>query len=279
MTLQIVPMTEHHLDAALALTQHLRWPHRRQDWQQALALGTGLAAEEQGELVGTFLFWQWGTHIATVGLVIVADHAQGKGTGRQLMQAALKKLEGYTVRLHATEAGKPLYRKLGFVAHGEVNQQQTPSLPAITALPVQPGALLRQAQHADSREMIALDTAAHGQHRPALITLLLNDADCTVLTCQDAIVGFASVREFGHGYVVGPVIAHTNAQAKILISNCLSRLAGAFVRIDSPREAELTPWLNGLGLQTVDTTAVMVRGIPYSPGTSHIYALMSQAMG
>jgi len=39
MTLELKAMNETHLDAAYALTQQLKWPHRRADWQQALLLG------------------------------------------------------------------------------------------------------------------------------------------------------------------------------------------------------------------------------------------------
>ncbi len=76
MTLEIKAMNETHLDAAYALTQQLKWPHRRADWQQALLLGEGLAAQEHGTLVGTLLFWRWGKDYATLGLVIVDDAQQ-----------------------------------------------------------------------------------------------------------------------------------------------------------------------------------------------------------
>lgn len=280
MTIQLTPMTEHHLDAAWALTQHLRWPHRREDWQQALALGEGLIAEAQGELLGTILFWRWGQHYATIGLVIVAKHAQGNGLGRRLMQAALARLEGYNVRLHATEAGQPLYEKLGFTAHGEMLQHQTPSLPQVAVSDAEPGLQLRDAQHSDADALIALDTQAHGQHRPALMHQLLNNAvRCRVLVHQGNVVGFAAVRRFGHGYVVGPVIAASPSQAKWMISDGLSRLAGQFVRLDSARDEGLTPWLNALGLHTVDAPVLMMRGTPWVSRQYRAVALMTQAMG
>ena len=51
MTIEFVAMNETHLDAAFALTQQVKWPHRRADWQQALRLGEGLVAVEKGRVI------------------------------------------------------------------------------------------------------------------------------------------------------------------------------------------------------------------------------------
>ena len=113
--------------------------HRRDDWQQALRLGEGVVALENGALIGTILCWRWGPEYATLGLVIVDDAQQGRGIGRQLMQRALEKLAGSNVRLHATAAGQPLYARLGFVATGHVEQHQSRELRALSAPACAPG--------------------------------------------------------------------------------------------------------------------------------------------
>lgn len=281
MTLELKAMNETHLDAAFALTQRLKWPHRRADWQQALLLGDGLVAEENGALVGTILFWRWGKEYATLGLVIVDDAQQGRGIGKQLMQAALAKLEGSNVRLHATAAGQPLYEKLGFVATGHVEQHQCRELAAVPAIPCGPQQRIRSAGAQDAAVLTALDRQAHGQHRPLLITHLLDSAErFVVLEENGTAAGFASLRRFGHGYAIGPVVASNLANARLLVSELLSGMSGQFVRIDTDRSAGLGPWLNELGLVEVDAPTTMVKGQPWQreSGGMQAFGLMSQAM-
>lgn len=281
MTLELKAMNETHLDAAFALTQRLKWPHRRADWQQALLLGDGLVAEENGVLVGTILFWRWGKEYATLGLVIVDDAQQGRGIGKQLMQAALAKLEGSNVRLHATAAGQPLYEKLGFVATGHVEQHQCRELAAVPAIPCGPQQRIRSAGVQDAAVLTALDRQAHGQHRPLLITHLLDSAErFVVLEENGTAAGFANLRRFGHGYAIGPVVARNLANARLLVSELLSGMSGQFVRIDTDRSAGLGLWLNELGLVEVDAPTTMVKGQPWQPesGGMQAFGLMSQAM-
>jgi predicted N-acetyltransferase YhbS len=281
MTLELKAMNETHLDAAFALTQRLKWPHRRADWQQALLLGDGLVAEENGVLVGTILFWRWGKEYATLGLVIVDDAQQGRGIGKQLMQAALAKLEGSNVRLHATAAGQPLYEKLGFVATGHVEQHQCRELAAVPAIPCGPQQRIRSSGVQDAAVLTALDRQAHGQHRPLLITHLLDSAErFVVLEENGTAAGFANLRRFGHGYAIGPVVARNLANARLLVSELLSGMSGQFVRIDTDRSAGLGLWLNELGLVEVDAPTTMVKGQPWQPesGGMQAFGLMSQAM-
>jgi predicted N-acetyltransferase YhbS len=281
MTLELKAMNETHLDAAFALTQRLKWPHRRADWQQALLLGDGLVAEEDGALVGTILFWRWGKEYASLGLVIVDDAQQGRGIGKQLMQAALAKFEGSNVRLHATAAGQPLYEKLGFVATGHVEQHQCRELAAVPAIPCGPQQHIRSAGAQDAAMLTALDRQAHGQHRPLLITHLLDSAErFVVLEENGTAAGFASLRRFGHGYAIGPVVASNLANARLLVSELLSGMSGQFVRLDTDRSAGLGPWLNELGLVEVDAPTTMVKGQPWrlESGGMQAFGLMSQAM-
>ena len=276
--INIVSMSDAHLDSAVALTQRLKWPHRRADWQQALALGEGLVAEEEGQLLGTLLFWRWGDY-ATLGLVIVAEEAQGKGLGRQLMQTAITKLEGCNLRLHATEMGKGLYEKLGFVTTGQIAQYQCRELADFTAVLPAKGQVLRPARAEEAPALTALDTQAHGLHRPALIASLYASAErFIVLEEQGNVEGFACLRRFGHGYTIGPIICRSLPQAKVLVSELLSGLSGQFIRIDTDSEYGTGDWLNTLGLAQVDCPTTMVRGKPWQPEGVRAFGLMSQAM-
>ncbi|NWA61309.1 GNAT family N-acetyltransferase [Pantoea sp. B9002] len=274
-------MTQDDIEHGYAITQQLKWPHRREDWQQALALGEGVVAEENGAFVGSAFGWRWGEQAATIGLVVVNPQFQGRGTGKQLMLALLEKFPDYNIRLHATEMGKGLYQKLGFEVTGHIQQHQTRELAAVPAVNIPAGLTLRNAQAADADLLIELDHQANGMWRPALINSLITDFQTVLL--QDAeqrVHGFASLRRFGHGWAIGPVIALNIAIAQTLVAALMQGLRGEFVRIDTDGALPLAAWLETLGLVQVDAPTTMIRGTPWSPqaGEMQAFGLMTQAM-
>lgn len=273
-------MTADDLAAAHALSADLRWPHRPADWEQVFALGDGLVAERDGAVVGTALRWRWGPQHATLGLVIVAPACQGRRIGHRLMTALLEGLEDRSVLLHATPEGRGLYERLGFVRTGEVRQHQGTALPApLVALGA--GWRLRPAGSNDAAALKALDAAARGMPRDALIDELLASAEATVVLDHDGQArGFAMLRRFGRGHIIGPVAAPDAEGAKALIAHLSGLSAGRFVRIDIDFDSGLAEWLESLGLLRVDAPTTMVRGEPLAvqPGV-RLFALATQALG
>ena len=275
------PMTAADLPLAHALTAELRWPHRPADLAQVFAHAEGIVAERDGELVGTALRWRWGERHATIGLVVVSPACQGRRLGHRLMSALLEELEGCTVLLHATAEGRGLYERLGFVRTGELRQHQGVAQPApLVALPT--GWRLRPAGQSEAASLQALDAAARGMPRDALIADLLAASDaCVVLDHDNAPRGFAMLRRFGRGHAIGPVVAPDAEGAKALIAHLAGMNAGNFTRIDIDFASGLAEWLESIGLLRVDTLTTMVRGAPLAmpPGGPSLFAIVTQATG
>lgn len=274
-------MTQDDIEHGYAITQQLKWPHRREDWQQALALGEGVVAEEQGQFVGSAFGWRWGDSAATIGLVVVNPACQGRGIGKQLMLAVMEKFPDCVIRLHATEMGQGLYEKLGFVVKGTIQQHQTRELAAVPVVNIPTGLTLRNAQADDVELLTELDHQAHGMWRPQLIQTLVADHQTVLLQDpQQQVQGFASLRRFGHGWAIGPVIARHVDVAQALVAALMQGLGGEFVRIDTDSALPLANWLESLGLVKVDAPTTMYRGMPWSPqaGEMQAFGLMTQAM-
>ncbi|MDQ0571010.1 ribosomal protein S18 acetylase RimI-like enzyme [Variovorax paradoxus] len=275
------PMTAADLPRAHALTAELRWPHRPADWELMFSHAEGVAAERDGELVATGLRWLWGKTHATIGLVIVSPACQGRRIGHRLMSALLEGLEDRTVLLHATAEGRGLYERLGFVRTGEVRQHQGIALPA-PLIALQPGWRLRPAGLNELPALQALDTAARGMPRDALVAELLQNADaCVVLDHDNEPKGFAMLRRFGRGHSIGPVVAPDAEGAKALIAHLAGLNAGNFTRIDIDFDSGLAEWLESIGLLRVDAPTTMVRGdaLAASAQGPALFALVTQAVG
>ena len=273
-------MTTADLPAAHALTDELRWPHRPVDWDQAFRRAEGLVAVRDGEIVGTGLRWRWGAQHATIGLIVVAPACQGRRIGHRLMTALLEGLEGCSVLLHATSEGRGLYERLGFVRTGEIRQHQGVAQPA-PLIALGPERRLRPATEADLETLRALDTAARGMPRPALIDELFRDADTTVVLDEDGRArGFAMLRRFGRGHAIGPVVAPEAEGAQALIAHLSGLNAGRFTRIDIDFDSGFGEWLESLGLLRVDAPTAMVRGAPLArDANARLYAIVTQALG
>ena len=148
----LVAFSPDHLDAAV------RWPHRREDWQMALALSIGcVAIAADARVIGTVLMTPYGNSAGTINMVIVDEAERGQGLGRRLMQQAMTLAGDRRLQLVATEDGLPLYEKLGFRPTSEIVQHQGQLAPAVA-----PSDAVRAAAPDDIAAIAALDAAAFG---------------------------------------------------------------------------------------------------------------------
>jgi GNAT superfamily N-acetyltransferase len=164
--LDLVPFKPSYLEGALALSRQAGWPHRLEDWEMVLALGTGVAVLADDSVVGTALTTRYGADCATINMVIVAESMRGRGLGRKLMDAAIDGAGGLPCRLIATQEGIPLYRKLGFRETGTVLQHHG----VCRATEAPEG--VEWATSEDFSSIVALDKKAFGANRRDLLSYL-----------------------------------------------------------------------------------------------------------
>jgi GNAT superfamily N-acetyltransferase len=267
------------VDAAHALSTAVQWPHRAVDWMLALDLGEGFVGERDGAIVATAIRWRWGPDAATVGLIIVKPEMQGQRIGEKLMALLLGGLGDCSVQLYATREGRRLYERHGFSAVGQARQLQGLVAPA-PLVELKRGVRLRPLGSRDTDRLVKLDSAATGMDRSALIEKLLQAGEAVVLDADSEARGFAVLRRFGRGHLIGPVVATDDDDARALIGHCVNLCAGKFVRIDIDASTDLAPWLEALGLQSAGEPIAMLRGpAPARSKSIRTFALASQAFG
>lgn len=270
-------MNERDVPAAHELSQALRWPHRVEDWQFVLRLGTGFVAEENGEVIGTGLCWKQGQQ-ASLGMIIVSPAHQGKGIGSELMRLVLEALGNRCTLLNATPAGQPLYERLGFVATGTIWQHQG-TMNAVDPVVLAAGETLRPFEPGDIETLTDLANRATGMSRGDLLKSLLPMAETVVLERNGEAVGFSVMRRFGRGYAIGPVVASDSERAKALIACWSGAYTGSFVRVDITGTSGLQDWLAQAGLVQVDTVVAMARhGVPPADSGLKQFAIINQAL-
>lgn len=244
-----------------ALSISVRWPHRPKDWDTLRRAGRGIVAVDGiGRVFGSAMWFPHGDDFATIGVVITTPRTQAQGGGRWLMDQVLEQCGDRNLALNATHAAYPLYVSLGFTTEGIVFMRQGEVPLALPAMPALDGEL--QALSSDRlNEIIELDTRAFGTNREKLLALLSANASIQTLSRGGKIVGYSMCREFGRGYVIGPMVARNDLDAVHLTAVHLRNLAGRFVRLDTrEKDGVFATFLEQCALGVAETVTTMSKG-------------------
>lgn len=265
------------LPAMYQLSFEQGWPHRVDDWLLMMDLAEALVLEDKSGVIGCGLRITQGES-ASLALILVHHSCRGRGLGKRLMAALVEQSPTPSLFLNATREGAPLYRKYGFRDVGCVSQWQG----ICQASQLEPPSdELESLPSADCDEVRLMLHRARGIEPETLIKAMGKVQQRLVgLRGAEGLKGFACLRHFGRGWVIGPVIALTAVDAARLILGLAADLDGEFLRVDLPESSGLEPELRGLGLSQVDSVNLMWRGdAPVIAGEEQIYALFSQATG
>jgi GNAT superfamily N-acetyltransferase len=133
-------------------------------WIRALDVGEVFLAEDDGVAVGAGAALHLG-QTGWIGGICVVPHARGRGFGGALTEAAIAWLHERrttTILLYATELGRPVYERLGFVADGSADLWVGQAPEPVPARGVRPG------RPEDVDAALALDADATGEDRSAI---------------------------------------------------------------------------------------------------------------
>jgi predicted N-acetyltransferase YhbS len=282
------------LKHCVALSVDRGWSPEEAKWALLLeeAEAFGVDAPDGG-LAGSVVLARYDPGLASVGMMLVAGRYGRRGLGRALMTHLLGQAENATVTLFATDAGKPLYAKLGF----RVVRRSAAFVGGFRQSAAANGNRggSRPVTEADMAAILEFDKAAFGADRGYLLRRLPGFADrLRVIETDDGtpeaaggeggagiggISGYAAAWRNGPITVIGPVIAASGADARRLITDLAAEVRGP-VRIDlDPDRPELPEWLLNRGLQPASRTAVMAYGDWKPRGDpSRLYAPISVAL-
>jgi hypothetical protein len=193
------------------------------------------------------------------------------------------------VSLYATDAGRPLYEKLGFkpirrnlayrgpfrvlpqVDSGRKNRGRADADGA-------PGRV-RVATEADIPAIVTLDRAAYGADRERVIRRMPGFAErIVVFEASEGITGWAAMWRTEPFMHIGPLIAADGAAARRLVTG-LAAHSSVPVRIDlDPDRPELPDWARASGLKPREHTCLMTWGNLTPAGIpEHVYTPISVA--
>jgi GNAT superfamily N-acetyltransferase len=209
-------LTRHDVDAAVALGTAQGWRDRHSFYELVLRTPTcqALAGCVGDRLIATGLATANGP-VGWLGAIVVSAEFRGRGYGRAVTEELSRRLRAAgcsTLSLEATDAGRPMYERMGFRTVTHYHQLQADHLDLAPVLP--DGAWVRRLAEADLPAVFEFDRLATAEDRSATLGVLAGmragiagattDAAGWVLERDSAICGFLLPAERAYGAIVAP---------------------------------------------------------------------------
>jgi GNAT superfamily N-acetyltransferase len=218
-------LTPSDVPSAIELSTAANWNQTPEDWLRVAHLSAKgcKCIEDAGRIVATTTLLPYGTHLAWIGMVLTRPEYRRQGLARRLMEDAILSAERdgiRTLKLDATDEGRPLYESLGFVVEKIVERWGIRENIATRGKNTDTEGRASTNCSGDANlpnDLIALDTAAFGVSRRGLLELLSKVGRCSMTP---------------HGYVLsrpgitarylGPCVADSESEASLLIDSHLN---------------------------------------------------------
>ena len=212
-----------------------------------------------------------------IGALGVLPRARNQGIGEQLTRAAIAWLESrgaQTVLLYATEMGRPVYDRVGFVREAPARAWRgTPPRPRGPGAAGAPAGV-RRLRPSDREAILALDRAATNEHRRPVLDML-GALLGLGLERDGELVAFALQTPWG----AGPAVVAADADAGVEILRALV-LEPQPVTITVPEDNPVGGrTLSGWGFQPVNSALRMRHGPPVGHDPSRMFGLFNLFWG
>lgn len=264
-------MTIREINAAMNLSAAEGWNQTETDWRFLIENPENvcLLAETGGQVIGTTTAINYSNEVAWIGMVLVNREYRDLGVAKSLLTNVLNQVKNCTsIKLDATPAGQQVYQKLGFKEEYLIARMTNQLVQELAS--EEHDALLEPVQPEDLREIIALDSLVFGANRQQLITFLIQQfsGKSWVLKRNKKIAGFVLGRDGNRYHHIGPLVAKTTNDAKMLVSKALSNLSKQPVVVDVLCDKnELIDWLKILGFSQQRDFIRMYKDENSFPGT------------
>lgn len=257
------------IPSAMRLKQAAGWNQTEEDWRRILELEPEgcFGIEREGRLVATATAICYGRELAWIGMVLTDPAFRGQGLASQLMRRTLEFLDGREVtcvKLDATDMGRGVYQKFGFVDECPLERWvRGPGPMAAVAL-------------SSCGFDAAMDLRSFGVDRSKLLARLAGGESASIPGA-----GHAMGRPGSKAAYFGPCVATSLEAAESLVRWFVGRHAEEAVYWDLlPGNPEAELLAERFGFQRVRQLVRMVRGEALvAPDPRQVYAIAGFEFG
>jgi GNAT superfamily N-acetyltransferase len=275
-------MTVDDIEPAVASILADDWGDRRAWFTFAIAnpsCRVFVAEDADDRVVGTGVLTIHGT-VGWVGTIWVASTMRRHGLGLALTEATLAAGDEAGCRTYllvATNAGRPMYERLGFEVQTWYRTMEAPPGPFEAGGTPRSDARVRAFRPDDLAGLVAVDRAATGEDRTESLARLATTDGTRVLERNGAIGGFVARAPWGGGATIAPRVedALTILDARRAAAASDRRVrCGILVDNEAGAEAlEATGWVEAWRAPR------LIRGVALDWNPGHIWGQFNHAMG
>ncbi len=227
----------------LAIAHSVGWTQTATDLQRMLryapdgCFGLDVAPENgwEGGLASTAMAFSHGAELGWIAMVLTDPALRGRGLATRLMERAIEHLRNlgtHWIKLDASDLGRPIYERMGFVAENLMERRlrapsRMPAAISASPLPIEEGAVLP----------MVLDRRGFGADRKRLLEMLTN-----MEGVRTAVVaggrGYAILRPNSRGVQLGPMLSEDAAASESLLRWAIEKAEDRTLQWDLIRENE-----------------------------------------
>jgi GNAT superfamily N-acetyltransferase len=262
------------IPAAVGLSEQAGWNQTPDDWRTLIDLAPEgcLAIEVDGELAATTTLMCYRRQIAWIGMVLTKMSYRGRGFARRLLAQALTQADQMrieTVKLDATDQGRPLYEKMGFRFEQTVERWSRPAAAYASGTAV-------AVDERFGKDWRVADQRAFGADRSELLESLARRSQ-PLLFVEGS---YLLTRPGLHSRYVGPSVCNAPATARAMMESILSAAGSQECSWDLlPSNRHAVGIAEDLGFAPARHLQRMVRGKELRGQEEMIYAIAGFELG
>ncbi len=244
------PMQFRDIDAGMRLSLAQGWNQTTSDWNFLIncPLNICLVAEHKDNVIGTVCVSNYSEQVAWIGMMLVDETYRGFGVSKRLLHACFKKLGlQISIKLDATPDGHAVYKKFNFSDEYGIQRLIKPAGNFTEAFDEHE--LIPYTIKYNS-DLIDLDAQAFGTRRPLLMDYFTTKypSYSWLLKRNNSIQGFLLGRAGSTYHHIGPVVAPSTHDAKILLARSLKVINTQPVVVDVLSDKiSFIEWLSSIG--------------------------------
>lgn len=282
-SLSLVQIEKSDVSGLIGLSSSIGWDYDKKEIETVLASGTIFGHKNhKGKIVSSAAIIPYDTDVASLGMVIVDEEYRGMGLGKSVTQECIDSVPCTTsILLIATEEGKPLYEKMGFVkvdsVYKFVCENNTAKVPSIIS-----GIVIEDFNDSHFNRILKIDEDAFGDRRSKLLqNRIYQSENCVVAkNHRDKVIGFGASILGPENLILGPIVAPDFEVANLIVDNLAFKHLGK-LRIDVPSgNEEFMISLKRRGFKLVSNPPIMVANSGSMPARNNsLFGIAAQVFG
>jgi len=234
-SLNVRKMVASDMESLMRLKNAEGWNQREKDWELLIGYNdsVNLVAELDDKIVASITGINYANTVAWIGMMLVEKEYRGRGISKRLLNQTIELLSDcQSIKLDATPAGQPVYKKIGFMDEYTIFRMTNPAVMEISASFSDFKPLKMEKRDID--EICKLDEVVFGADRSDLIDWLYDDSPdlAWLIRGRQTLRAFCLGRKGMNYTQIGPVCAVTDEAAKAILYVALNQNVGKAVVID-----------------------------------------------